>query len=511
MSSRRSRTSARAPRLRRRRRARRTCGGSPRTTATGSPSALPLTRSPAAASSSAMATTVALSGLPYASVPPRRSSSTRTPAAPMATSVSPLRQGRPKVSVTTHADVDAQRVPQPVADPPRGGVGVLGQQQHGARGGVGGVDPGRGHHEALPVLDDPQRARAARPPARSRRRWPPRGRRPATIRPSALLTIFEVTTRTSPSTQPGLRGAAASTISFARSSPGRTSGMPGKRPHLVRGHRSRRSRPRRAPARVTPVPPRPAPAPRGPSRPSRPGRSSAAARPGSGCRRPRPRSTAPASTVSTSQPSSSPRAVVLRRRRRPWTPRRPRRAPCRPCRARARPRRWGRGPTTGHPGVGDGLPDAGHGEDRADADHGVGRREEDDVGRGDGLQHARAPAWPARRRPAPPRARRTEARSRTQYSWKWTALRSPSIVDGHMRLDAVVGHRQQPDARLPAGAQRLGDGAERIAGAEHLRTDDVGGEVAVAEPEPLGAHAVRRQLLLDGGRSRRPGPSPAPR
>lgn len=54
-----------------------------------------------AASSSAVATTVALRAFPCASVPPRRSSRTRTPAEPIATSVSPLRQGRPKVSVTT--------------------------------------------------------------------------------------------------------------------------------------------------------------------------------------------------------------------------------------------------------------------------------------------------------------------------------------------------------------------------------------------------------------------------
>ncbi len=96
MSSRAPRTIARAPSPS----SSETTCGSPRTTATGRPAALPLTRSPAAASSSAVATRVAPSGLPCASVPPRRSSRTRTPAAPIATSVSPSRQGRPKVSVT---------------------------------------------------------------------------------------------------------------------------------------------------------------------------------------------------------------------------------------------------------------------------------------------------------------------------------------------------------------------------------------------------------------------------
>lgn len=54
-------------------------------------------------------------------------------------------------------DVDAERVPQPLAERPRRRVRVLGQQQHRARRGVGRVDPGRGHDQPLPVLDDPQR------------------------------------------------------------------------------------------------------------------------------------------------------------------------------------------------------------------------------------------------------------------------------------------------------------------------------------------------------------------
>jgi len=57
-------------------------------------------RRPAAeASSSATARTVAVSGLPWRSRVPRKSWRTGTPEAPMATSVKPRRQGRPKVSL----------------------------------------------------------------------------------------------------------------------------------------------------------------------------------------------------------------------------------------------------------------------------------------------------------------------------------------------------------------------------------------------------------------------------
>ena len=76
------------------------------------------------------------------------------------------------------------------------------------------------------------------------------------------------------------------------------------------------------------------------------------------------------------------------------------------------------------------------------------------------------------------------------------ALARPT-VDGDMGLDAVVGHRDEPHPGLPPVAQRLGDGAQRVARAEHLRPHDVRGEVAVAEPEPLRSDAVRRELLLD--------------
>jgi hypothetical protein len=70
------------------------------------------------------------------------------------------------------------------------------------------------------------------------------------------------------------------------------------------------------------------------------------------------------------------------------------------------------------------------------------------------------------------------------------------VVDDDMGLDAVVGHRQQPDAGLPPLAERPGHGGERVAGVEHLGADQVGREVAVAESEPGRLDAVRLELLL---------------
>ncbi len=149
-----------------------------------------------------------------------------------------------------------------------------------------------------------------------------------------------------------------------------------------------------------------------------------------------------------------------------------------------------------YPRLGDGFADPGHGEDGPDGHDGVRRREEDDVGSGDGLQDARrrlgllgADGHDGLRRDGG-----------AQLHPVLLEVNGPALavdVDRHMRLDPVVGHRQQPDARFPARTERLGDGAQGIARAEHLRTDDVGGEVAVAEPEPLGADAVRREFLLD--------------
>jgi hypothetical protein len=69
-------------------------------------------------------------------------------------------------------------------------------------------------------------------------------------------------------------------------------------------------------------------------------------------------------------------------------------------------------------------------------------------------------------------------------------------VHPHVRLHPVVAHRQEGGLRPPPHAQRPGDLGQRVAGVEHLPTDEVGGQVAVAEPEPHGRHAVRLELLL---------------
>ena len=73
-------------------------GSTPRTTATGTEVALPMTSSAADATSSATQTSVATRTRPRASAVPRRSTTAARPANPMATSMTPVRQVRPKVS-----------------------------------------------------------------------------------------------------------------------------------------------------------------------------------------------------------------------------------------------------------------------------------------------------------------------------------------------------------------------------------------------------------------------------
>ena len=117
-------------------------------------SALPFTRSAMAAISSATATTVTSMGLPVASGVPRRSSTTGTPAAPIATSVWPCRHGRPSVSVTT--------TPTRRRSAPRGRRACAGAEASGSSGSSSTVPsatllastPAAAPHDAEPVLDD---------------------------------------------------------------------------------------------------------------------------------------------------------------------------------------------------------------------------------------------------------------------------------------------------------------------------------------------------------------------
>ncbi len=104
--------------------------------------------------------------------------------------------------------------------PPGRAVRVLRQQHHGAGRGVGGVHPGRRQDQAVPVGHDPGRAAPGHDPHGLG--VDGASRSPVVTRPSALLTIFEVTTRMSPSRRSG----AASLISAARSAPAAISGSP---------------------------------------------------------------------------------------------------------------------------------------------------------------------------------------------------------------------------------------------------------------------------------------------
>ena len=98
----------------------------PRTSAKGRPASLPWASSAAPASSSASAGRGDLSSLPCASVRPVWSSSTSTPAAPMAMSVWPVRHALPGGVGDHHADVGA------------GPLGDLAAQPAGAPSGSSG-------------------------------------------------------------------------------------------------------------------------------------------------------------------------------------------------------------------------------------------------------------------------------------------------------------------------------------------------------------------------------------
>ncbi len=84
---------------------------------------------------------------------------------------------------------------------------------------------------------------------------------------------------------------------------------------------------------------------------------------------------------------------------------------------------------------------------------------------------------------------------------------SPLVLDDHVRLDLVVGHREEAHAGTPAVAQRLGDRGEGIARGDHLGTYDMRGGVPIAQTEPGGFHPVGGELLLD--REGLVGPAPA--
>ena len=96
------------------------------------------------------------------------------PAAPSATPTVPRRQARPKLSLMITPSRTPKRACRCAAQTPPRCVGILRQQQHAlaavVRSDVGLVDPGIGHDESQPMLDDehvrPPRARLRRDCAR---------------------------------------------------------------------------------------------------------------------------------------------------------------------------------------------------------------------------------------------------------------------------------------------------------------------------------------------------------
>ena len=70
-----------------------------------------------------------------------------------------------------------------------------------------------------------------------------------------------------------------------------------------------------------------------------------------------------------------------------------------------------------------------------------------------------------------------------------------AVGGDHVRLDLVVGHRQERHARRPPLGEAGRDLRQRQPGPEQLGPGQVGRQVQVAEREPLPAEAVRRQVV----------------
>ena len=182
-----------------------------------------MTSSAAAAISSTIATSVTCSSRPRASVVPLRSTTGRRPAQPMATSVTPRRQGRPKVSLTTTATSTPNRWRR---------ASRIRRAERSESTGSSAARPASTLERSMPALAHTKPCSVSlmiRSPRRRRIRtdsrstsglWPTSGSM-STSRSSALETTFWVTTTTSPSTR-----SAASAMRPARSSPTRTSGRP---------------------------------------------------------------------------------------------------------------------------------------------------------------------------------------------------------------------------------------------------------------------------------------------
>ena len=220
-------------------------GLAPRTMAAGRRAVLPKASSAAVAISSAVARIVLRMILPSASGVPRMSSIGLMPLTPMATSMMPQRHGRPKLSDTmtgTSTPKAARTADRMRSADASGSTGSSVTIAAALRAHVRGVDAAVGADETVRRLrdqdavlpaDDPaslaqhdlELARVAVPACREfdRLRAAARSVVRSTIAPSALETIFWVTTRTSSSRERQRLGGAAderATSRAGRSSPG---------------------------------------------------------------------------------------------------------------------------------------------------------------------------------------------------------------------------------------------------------------------------------------------------
>ena len=124
------------------------------------------------------------------------------------------------------------------------------------------------------------------------------------------------------------------------------------------------------------------------------------------------------------------------------------------------PRTWvsptmGERPTTGAEVAVSALADAGHAEDRAHGHDRVGRRHDDEVGVTDGVQDAGRRGGLVQSDEGQGLGGHLGVEAHPVLLEVDDALpaRRVGVGDRDVRLDAVVGHRQQPDAS-PEGAER---------------------------------------------------------
>ena len=195
------------------------CRPGPRSTATGTPSALPFTSSLAAAISSAMAGSVTASTLPWLSVVPRRSSITGQAGGADGQVDLAVAPGSSERVRDDHARRSRRTGPsRPLRSARADASGSTGSSRT-VPGAVFEVSvPGGGQHQAVPRLHDPGVAALRDDPDQFGVDRLVRGV-PVVSRPSALLTIFDVTETTSPSRRSAASPISAGQVGRRRRSP----------------------------------------------------------------------------------------------------------------------------------------------------------------------------------------------------------------------------------------------------------------------------------------------------